>query len=102
MVRAETGMTQSDGCEWLCVFVSVFSFLFTDSYVCVFVERLLIHNNPSLEAEVQFHFQDDTQATTYLLYPPAMTLTPDQKQVSKHCVLTLLLPLTETHMEILD
>ncbi|XP_045894223.1 hydrocephalus-inducing protein homolog [Micropterus dolomieu] len=43
-------------------------------------ERLVIHNNSGLEAEVQFSFQHDTQATTYLLYPPTMTLKPDQKQ----------------------
>ncbi|XP_076588631.1 hydrocephalus-inducing protein homolog [Chaetodon auriga] len=43
-------------------------------------ERLVIHNNSGLEAEVEFHFQHDTQATTYLLDPPAMTLNPDQKQ----------------------
>ncbi|XP_027128846.1 hydrocephalus-inducing protein homolog isoform X3 [Larimichthys crocea] len=43
-------------------------------------ERLVIHNNSGLEAEVQFRFQHDTQATTYLLDPPAMTLKPDQKQ----------------------
>nr|XP_046249402.1 hydrocephalus-inducing protein homolog [Scatophagus argus] len=43
-------------------------------------ERLVIHNNSGLEAEVQFRFQHDAQATTYLLDPPAMTLRPDQKQ----------------------
>ncbi|XP_071313817.1 hydrocephalus-inducing protein homolog isoform X2 [Trachinotus anak] len=43
-------------------------------------QRLVIHNKSELEAEVQFHFQHDTQATTYLLDPPAMTLKPDQKQ----------------------
>ncbi|KAK2918189.1 hydrocephalus-inducing protein homolog [Channa argus] len=43
-------------------------------------ERLMIHNNTGLEAEVHFHFQHDTQATTYLLNPPTMTLKPDQKQ----------------------
>lgn len=55
-------------------------------------ERLVIHNNSGLEAEVQFRFQHDTQATTYLLDPPAMTLKPDQKQVPQ---LTLLLPLIQ-------
>ncbi|XP_029378255.1 hydrocephalus-inducing protein homolog [Echeneis naucrates] len=44
-------------------------------------ERLVIRNNSGLEAEVQFHFQHDTQATTYLLDPPTMTLKPDQKKV---------------------
>ncbi|XP_037622519.1 hydrocephalus-inducing protein homolog isoform X2 [Sebastes umbrosus] len=43
-------------------------------------ERLVIHNNTGLEAEVQFSFQHDSQATTYLLDPPTMTLKPDQKQ----------------------
>ncbi|XP_026221932.1 hydrocephalus-inducing protein homolog [Anabas testudineus] len=43
-------------------------------------ERLVIHNNSGLEAEIQFRFQHDTQATTYLLDPPTMTLKPDQKQ----------------------
>ncbi|XP_074533739.1 hydrocephalus-inducing protein homolog [Halichoeres trimaculatus] len=43
-------------------------------------ERLVIHNNSGLEAEVQFSFQHDTQATTYLLDPPNMTLEPDEKQ----------------------
>lgn len=44
-------------------------------------EKLVIHNNSCLEAEVQFSFKHDTQATTYLLDPPAMTLKPNQKQV---------------------
>ncbi|XP_037834213.1 hydrocephalus-inducing protein homolog [Kryptolebias marmoratus] len=43
-------------------------------------ERLVIHNNSSLEAEVKFSFLQDTQATTYLLDPPTMTLAPGQKQ----------------------
>ncbi|XP_030613884.1 hydrocephalus-inducing protein homolog isoform X2 [Archocentrus centrarchus] len=43
-------------------------------------EKLVIHNNSNLEAEVQFSFQHDTQATTYLLDPPAMHLRPNQKQ----------------------
>ncbi|KAK2841889.1 hypothetical protein Q5P01_012089 [Channa striata] len=43
-------------------------------------ERLVIHNNTGLEAEVHFRFQHDTQATTYLLNPPTMTLNPNQKQ----------------------
>ncbi|XP_042266839.1 hydrocephalus-inducing protein homolog isoform X2 [Thunnus maccoyii] len=43
-------------------------------------ERLVIKNNSGLEAEVQFRFQHDTQATTYLLDPPTMTLKPDQRQ----------------------
>ncbi|XP_010776265.1 hydrocephalus-inducing protein homolog [Notothenia coriiceps] len=43
-------------------------------------ERLVIQNTSGLEAEVQFSFQHDTQAATYLLHPPTMTLKPDQKQ----------------------
>ncbi|KAI3371721.1 hypothetical protein L3Q82_024292, partial [Scortum barcoo] len=43
-------------------------------------ERLVIHNNSGLEAEVQFCFQNDTKDTTFLLDPPSMTLKPDQKQ----------------------
>ncbi|XP_075327326.1 hydrocephalus-inducing protein homolog [Odontesthes bonariensis] len=43
-------------------------------------ERLVVHNNSNLEAEVQFCFQHDTQASTYLLDPPTMTLKPDQKE----------------------
>ncbi|XP_037539075.1 hydrocephalus-inducing protein homolog [Nematolebias whitei] len=43
-------------------------------------ERLVIHNNSGLEAEVKFSFLQDTQATTYLLDPPTMTLAPCQKQ----------------------
>ncbi|XP_047451812.1 hydrocephalus-inducing protein homolog [Mugil cephalus] len=43
-------------------------------------EKLMILNNSGLEAEVEFSFQHDTQATTYLLEPPTMTLQPGQKQ----------------------
>lgn len=45
-------------------------------------EKVVIHNNSALQAEVQFRFQDDDQATTFLLDPPAMSLKPDQKKVS--------------------
>lgn len=44
--------------------------------------KVVIHNNSGLQAEVQFRFQDDDQATTFLLDPPAMSLKPDQKKVS--------------------
>lgn len=47
-------------------------------------ERLEIYNNSGLEAEVQFSFQHDTQAATYLLDPPTMTITPGQKEVLLH------------------
>ncbi|KAM4733696.1 hydrocephalus-inducing protein homolog isoform 3-T4 [Anableps anableps] len=43
-------------------------------------ERLQIRNNSGLEAEIQFSFQHDSQATTYMLDPPTMTLTPGQKE----------------------
>ncbi|XP_049580395.1 hydrocephalus-inducing protein homolog [Syngnathus scovelli] len=43
-------------------------------------ERLVIRNNSGLEAEIQFHFQTDTQGITYLLDPPNMTLQTDQEQ----------------------
>ncbi|XP_061629909.1 hydrocephalus-inducing protein homolog [Phyllopteryx taeniolatus] len=43
-------------------------------------ERMVIKNIAGLEAEVQFHFQNDTQAITYMLDPPNMTLQPDQEQ----------------------
>ncbi|CAJ1057505.1 hydrocephalus-inducing protein homolog isoform X2 [Xyrichtys novacula] len=42
--------------------------------------RIEILNNYGLEAEVQFSFQHDTQATTYLLDPPTTTLKPGQIQ----------------------
>ncbi|KAK7891948.1 hypothetical protein WMY93_023911 [Mugilogobius chulae] len=43
-------------------------------------ERLVIHNISGMEAEINFSFQNDTQAATYLLEPPTMTLKPDEKQ----------------------
>ncbi|XP_077566662.1 hydrocephalus-inducing protein homolog isoform X1 [Stigmatopora nigra] len=43
-------------------------------------ERIVIKNNSGLEAEIQFYFQNDTQATTYMLDPPNMTLQPDHEQ----------------------
>ncbi|KAM9376113.1 hydrocephalus-inducing protein-like [Pholidichthys leucotaenia] len=43
--------------------------------------KLVIYNNSDLEAVIQFHFQHDGQATTYLLDPPTMTLKADQKQM---------------------
>lgn len=50
-------------------------------------ERMVIKNNSGLEAEIQFHFQNDTQAITYMLDPPSVTLQPDQEQVT--CLLSL-------------
>lgn len=49
-------------------------------------EKLVIHNNSGLDSEIQFRFQHDTQAITYLLDPPTMTLKPDQKQVLQRCL----------------
>lgn len=72
--------------------------LYLQFYMCLYLcrykenrypentERLVIINNSGLDAEVQFRFQHDTQATTYLLDPPTMALKPDQKQVSQHCL----------------
>eukprot|EP00063_Salmo_salar_P029727 XP_014004562.1 PREDICTED: hydrocephalus-inducing protein homolog isoform X1 [Salmo salar] len=44
------------------------------------MERLVIHNNSPLDAEIHFCFQHDTKATTYLLDPPNMTLKPTERQ----------------------
>ncbi|KAA8590532.1 hypothetical protein FQN60_014466, partial [Etheostoma spectabile] len=68
-------------CKGICTYPSI-----CKDYMTLFalskknMERLVIHNNSELEAEVQFSFQHDSQATTYLLEPPTMTLNPDQKQ----------------------
>ncbi|XP_049339422.1 hydrocephalus-inducing protein homolog isoform X2 [Astyanax mexicanus] len=43
-------------------------------------ERLVIHNNSPLEAEVNFLFQHDTKATTFFLDPPSMVLKPKEKK----------------------
>ncbi|XP_057693166.1 hydrocephalus-inducing protein homolog isoform X2 [Corythoichthys intestinalis] len=43
-------------------------------------ERMVIKNDSGLEAEIQFYFQNDTQAITYMLDPPNMTLQPDHEQ----------------------
>ncbi|XP_028313928.1 hydrocephalus-inducing protein homolog [Gouania willdenowi] len=43
-------------------------------------EKLVIHNNSHLEAEVEFCFQHDTKASTYLLDPPTMTLKPNEEK----------------------
>ncbi|XP_061825847.2 hydrocephalus-inducing protein homolog [Nerophis lumbriciformis] len=53
---------------------------FKDNRYSENTERLVIKNNSGLETEVQFNFQNDTQATTYMLDPPIMTLQPDQEQ----------------------
>ncbi|XP_072551301.1 hydrocephalus-inducing protein homolog [Salminus brasiliensis] len=43
-------------------------------------ERLVIHNNSPMEAEVHFCFQQDTKATTFFLDPPSMVLKPNEKK----------------------
>ncbi|KAI4885088.1 hypothetical protein NFI96_023140 [Prochilodus magdalenae] len=43
-------------------------------------ERLIMHNNSPMEAEVHFCFQHDTKATTFLLDPPSMILKPKEKK----------------------
>ncbi|XP_028304635.1 hydrocephalus-inducing protein homolog isoform X2 [Gouania willdenowi] len=43
-------------------------------------EKLVIHNNSVMEAEVEFCFQHDTKASTYLLDPPTMTLKPNEEK----------------------
>lgn len=44
------------------------------------MERLVIHNNSPLDAEIHFFFQHDTKAATYQLDPPNMTLKPIERQ----------------------
>lgn len=60
---------------------SIFVFRFKKNKYPENSERLVIHNDSGLEVEVKFSFLQDTQATTYLLDPPTMTLAPCQKQV---------------------
>ncbi|XP_066540500.1 hydrocephalus-inducing protein homolog isoform X2 [Hoplias malabaricus] len=43
-------------------------------------ERLVMHNNSPMEAEVHFSFQHDAKATTFLLDPPSMILKPSEKK----------------------
>ncbi|XP_035381538.1 hydrocephalus-inducing protein homolog [Electrophorus electricus] len=43
-------------------------------------ERLVMHNNSSMEAEVYFCFQHDTKATTFILDPSSMVLKPNEKK----------------------
>uniref|UniRef100_A0A8C5EU15 Hydrocephalus-inducing protein-like n=1 Tax=Gouania willdenowi TaxID=441366 RepID=A0A8C5EU15_GOUWI len=45
-------------------------------------EKLVIHNNSVMEAEVEFCFQHDTKASTYLLDPPTMTLKPNEEKLT--------------------
>ncbi|XP_062355746.1 hydrocephalus-inducing protein homolog [Cinclus cinclus] len=43
-------------------------------------ENLTILNNSPVDAEVQFSFENDGKAVTFLLDPPSMTLKPKEKQ----------------------
>ncbi|XP_076848184.1 hydrocephalus-inducing protein homolog isoform X3 [Brachyhypopomus gauderio] len=43
-------------------------------------ERLVMHNNSPMEAEVNFCFQHDTKAMTFSLDPPNMVLKPNEKK----------------------
>ncbi|XP_062860193.1 hydrocephalus-inducing protein homolog [Trichomycterus rosablanca] len=43
-------------------------------------ERLIMHNNSPMEAEVHFFFQHDTKSTTFSLDPPSMILKPNEKK----------------------
>ncbi|XP_030621187.1 hydrocephalus-inducing protein homolog [Chanos chanos] len=43
-------------------------------------ERIVMHNNSPLDTEINFCFQHDTKAATFLLDPPSMTLKPDEKK----------------------
>lgn len=48
------------------------------------VETLVMHNCSPLKAEINFCFQHDTKAATFMLDPPSMTLHPNEKQVQLH------------------
>lgn len=54
-------------------------------------EKLLIYNDSGLEVEVQFQFQQDTSASTYLVDPSMMILKPEEKQVPSPCLIMLTL-----------
>ncbi|XP_062355744.1 hydrocephalus-inducing protein homolog [Cinclus cinclus] len=43
-------------------------------------ENITILNNSPVDAEVQFSFENDGKAETFLLDPPSMTLKPEEKQ----------------------
>lgn len=47
-------------------------------------EKLLIYNDSGLEVELQFQFQQDTSASTYLIDPSIMILKAEEKQVWIH------------------
>lgn len=64
-------------------------------------EKLLIYNDSGLEVEVQFQFQQDTSASTYLVDPSMMILKPEEKQVPSPCLIMLtsdLLPLVHLNI----
>ncbi|XP_060779913.1 hydrocephalus-inducing protein homolog [Neoarius graeffei] len=43
-------------------------------------ERLVIHNNSPMEAEVHFYFHRDTKSTTFILDPLSMALKPNERK----------------------
>ncbi|XP_073785286.1 hydrocephalus-inducing protein homolog isoform X1 [Danio rerio] len=45
------------------------------------MEKFVIHNNSQMDAEIQFCFQHDSKATTFLLDPPNMTLKTNERKV---------------------
>lgn len=47
------------------------------------MEKLTIKNTSPLEAELSFCFQQDSNATTFLLEPPNLTLKPGESQVGE-------------------
>lgn len=46
-------------------------------------ENINIINNSPTDVEVQFFFENDEEAETFLLDPPSMTLKPEEKQVGE-------------------
>ncbi|XP_015472399.1 hydrocephalus-inducing protein homolog, partial [Parus major] len=46
-------------------------------------DNITILNNSPMDIEVQFFFEDDEKAETFLLDPPSMTLKPKKKQVGE-------------------
>ncbi|TRY66375.1 hypothetical protein DNTS_003347 [Danionella cerebrum] len=47
------------------------------------MDKFVIHNNSQMEAEIQFCFQHDTNATTFILDPSKMRLEPNQRKILK-------------------
>ncbi|XP_051512768.1 hydrocephalus-inducing protein homolog [Myxocyprinus asiaticus] len=59
------------------------------------MERFVIHNNSLMEAEIHFCFQHDTNATTFFLDPPNITLEPNEQKV----LMVWAYPNTPRHIE---